>query len=126
MVLLNTREICLVATAASPCTASAPSPLATTGGSSTTPTAISSPGGLSLSSLCLSGGLRVHVDWLAVFRRRLRFMPTWDIMERTFAGGVILARAHPTGVGSHGVGRSIESVGSVAEELEPSRVDVAN
>ena len=53
-------------------------------------------------------------------------MPTQDIMERTFASGVILARARPTGVGSHGVGRSIESVGSVAEELEPSCVDVTN
>jgi len=53
-------------------------------------------------------------------------MPAWDIVERTLSGGMVLARARPAGVGSHGVGRTIEGVGSVAEEVEPSRVDVTD
>lgn len=53
-------------------------------------------------------------------------MPAWDIVERTLSGGMVLARACPAGVGSHGVGYTIEGVGSVAEEVKPSSVDVAS
>lgn len=78
-----------------------------------------------MSSL-LPRGLRVHVDWFAVFRHGFRFMPTWDVMERAFASGVVLARAHSAGVGRHGISSTIEGVGLVAEEVKPSSVNVAN
>jgi len=124
-------KLCLVVAAASLCIATAPSSLAASGGSSTTSSSMvrvpsSSSGGSSLSSLRLSGRLRVHVDRLAVLRCGFGFVPSWDIVEGTFSCGMVLDRARPAGVGSHGVGCTIEGVGSVAEKANPSHMDVAD
>jgi len=128
---VSVGELSIIAAAATPCISTAPSSLAASGGSSTTSTTIvrvpsPSSGGLSLSSLRLSRGLRVHVDRLAILRCGFGFVPARDVVERALAGGVVLARARPAGVGGHGVGCTIEGVGSVAEEVNPSSVDVAD
>jgi hypothetical protein len=66
------------------------------------------------------GGLPIQVDRFVVVRGvGGGFVPPREVMEGTFAGGVVLPIAGATGVGELGIRSTIELVCSFAEEGDP-------